>query len=106
MKKVLLLEFLVVLGLSAQPSPIEAVIDAARTPSPALKDLLTNVAHNLKTQGAALVWGQDFLFAVEAEKQPSISLDGLPAVAMSRIEGSNIWYRMGKMRTCVTTPAQ
>jgi enterochelin esterase-like enzyme len=102
MKKVFLLECFLVLGLSAQTSPIEAVIDAARAQSPAFKDLLTNVAHNLKTQGAALVWGQDFLFAVETEKQPSISLDGVAPVAMSHIEGSNIWYRLVKMRTGVT----
>src|SRR6266567_85371 len=102
MKKVLVLEFLLALGLAAQTSPIEAVIEAAHTNSLAFKDLLTNVAHNLKTQGAALVWGQDFLFAVETEKQPSIAVDGLPGAAMSRIEGSNIWYRVMKMRTGVT----
>jgi enterochelin esterase family protein len=102
MKKLILLEFFLTLGLSAQTSPIETIIDSARTKSPAFKDLLTNVAHNLKTQGAALVWGQDFLFAVETEKQPALAVDGLPAVAMTRIEGSNIWYRVVKMRTGVT----
>src|SRR5438132_944455 len=91
MKKALLLGLLLALGLCAQTSPIEAVVDAARTKSPTFKDLLANVAHNLKTQGTALVWGQDFLFVVETEKQPSLAVDGLPAVAMSRIEGSNIW---------------
>jgi enterochelin esterase-like enzyme len=102
MKKLVLLVSLLTLALSAQTSPIEAVIEAARTQSPAFRDLLTNAAHNLKTQGAALVWGQDFLFAVETEKQPLVAVDGLPPAAMSRIEGSNIWYRLIKIRTGVT----
>ena len=102
MRKTLILQSLLVLGLGGQTPSTETIIEAARAKSPALKDLLPSVARTLKTQGAALVWGQDFLFAVEADKQPAVSLDGQPASAMSRIADSNIWYRLVKMRTGVT----
>jgi enterochelin esterase family protein len=88
--------------MNAQTHPLETVIEAARAKSPELKDLLAKISPNLKTQGTALVWGQDFLFAVESEQEPGISIDGLPRAAMVRVPDSNIWYRLVKMRTGVT----
>jgi len=89
-------------GLCAQTHPLQTMIEAARAQSPALKDLLTRSAPNLKNQGAAFVWGQDFLFAVETGKDPSVSIDGQPPVSMTRVPDSDIWYRLVKMRTGVT----
>ena len=81
--------------------PVEAIIDAAHANSPAFKDLLTKTFRNLKN-GTAQVWGQDFLFAIETDKPPSIAIDGQPPTPMSPIAGSDIWYRLVKMRTGVT----
>src|SRR5260370_20171208 len=100
MKKLFLVQLVLVLGLCAQTNRLEAVFDAAHANSPDFRELLAK-GRNLKN-GTALVWGQDFLFAVETEKQPSIAIDGLAPAAMSRIADSNIWYRLVKMRTGVT----
>lgn len=100
MRKVFLLGAVVVFGLGAQTAAVESVIEAAREKSAAFKDLLAK-GRNLKN-GVAMVWGQDYLFAVETEKQPAVSIDGLPEAPMVRVVDSNIWYRLVKMRTGVT----
>jgi enterochelin esterase-like enzyme len=102
MKKLFLLPTLFALTLNAQPHQLETIIEGARAQSPALKDLLPTASRTLKTQGAALVWGQDFLFAVETDKEPHVSIDNQPDARMSRLPDSNIWYRLVKMRTGVT----
>ena len=98
--------FLILLSAAsacAQTHPLQAMIESARANSPALKDLLLKASPGLKTAGAAWVWGQDFLFAVDTEKEePSVSIDGQPAAAMSRLPDSTIFYRLVKMRTGVT----
>jgi enterochelin esterase family protein len=49
------------------------------------------------------VWGQDYLFVTEsATGQPSVQIDRQPAAPMTRMEGSNLWMRLEKMRTGVT----
>jgi len=102
MKNLFLLMPLAVVAMSAQTHPLETVVEAARAKSPELKDLLTKISPNLKNAGAALVWGQDFLFAVESAQEPAVSVDGQPRAAMVRVPDSNIWYRLVKMRTGVT----
>ena len=88
--------------LFAQTHPLEELIVAARAHSPALKELLAKRSPNLKAQGGVWVWGQDFLFAAEADGAPSVSIDGEPAVALPKIANSNVAYRVVKMRTGVT----
>src|SRR5215471_17020020 len=102
MTKLSLLICVSIFSLNAQTHPLEAIIEAARAKSPALKDLVTKAVPNMKTQGAAFVWGQDFVFAIESEKPASISIDHRPAVAMDRLADSNVWYRLVKMRVGVT----
>jgi enterochelin esterase-like enzyme len=105
MKNLLLLVTLaaiVVVAMNAQTHPLETAIEAARAKSPELKDLLAKISPNLKNAGTALVWGQDFLFAVESASEPAVSIDGQPKAAMARVPDSNIWYRLKKMRTGVT----
>jgi enterochelin esterase-like enzyme len=105
MKNLLLLVTLAAIAavaMNAQTHPLETVIEAARAKSPELKDLLAKISPNLKNAGTALVWGQDFLFAVESGSEPAVSIDGQPPAAMARVPDSNIWYRLKKMRTGVT----
>ena len=96
------LAVIAVVATNAQTHPLEAVVEAARAKSPELKDLLAKISPNLKNAGTALVWGQDFLFAVESGAEPGVSIDGQPRAAMARVPDSNIWYRLKKMRTGVT----
>jgi enterochelin esterase family protein len=102
MRNLSLLAVLSVCGLAAQTHPLEAILNSARAESPQFKELLVKAAPNLRTQGTALVWGQDFLFAVETEREAGVSVNGQPPSAMKRVPESNIWYRLAKMRTGVT----
>jgi enterochelin esterase-like enzyme len=102
MKKLILGLLILSVGSHAEMHPVQALVDAARANSPELKTLLTQGIPNLKARGAALVWGQDYLFAAETTQEPSISVDGQTALAMTRIPGSDLWYRLVKMRVGVT----
>ncbi len=101
MKKLGLLTIACVWTLSAQPHPLEELIDAARSNSPALKEVLAKRAPNLK-QGGVWVWGQDFLFAADADGAATVSIDGQPPAVLGKIAGANVAYRLVKMRTGVT----
>lgn len=90
------------LPLAAQPHPLQELIEAARAKSPALKDLLAKRAPNLKAQGGAWVWGQDFLFAAQGLNSATISVDGQAPTTLDRIPDSDVWFRVFKMRTGVT----
>jgi enterochelin esterase family protein len=102
MKKIALIAAAAAASLVAQTHPVEELIEAARAKSPALKDLLAKRVPNLKTQGAVFVWGQDFLFAAEADNGASASIDGQPATALARLADTSVWFRLVKMRTGVT----
>ena len=97
MRKTLLVYFIFAVALGAQVNPLQAIIDAARAKSPELKSLL-----GAPKQGTAVVWGQDFLFAIEIAKEASVSIDGQPPAAMQRVPDSDTWYALVKMRTGVT----
>ena len=49
-----------------------------------LKELLPANLHALKERGGAAVWGQDFLFAIDMEATPTISVDRQAALSMTR----------------------
>jgi len=95
----------------AQVHPLERLIDAARggAISPGLADL---VAKTLSPHGGTAVWGQDFLFVTDLAAAPNsgpvsatqagVSIDGQEPLAMQKIDGSNFWMRLVKMRTGVT----
>jgi len=89
-------------AMCAQTHPLESIVEAARVNPPALKALLATNFPNLKNQGTALVWGQDFLFLAETGKEPTVSIDAQPLAAMARVPDSGYWYRLVKMRTGVT----
>ena len=101
MRKLFLLAALAV-GAFAQTHPLAAIIEAARAQSPELKDLLAKAPGNLKTQGAAFVWGQDYVFAIAAASSAAVSIDAQPPAALTRIPDSDLWYLLIKMRTGVT----
>jgi enterochelin esterase family protein len=99
MKRLLGTAALCVWTLGAQSYPLQELIEAARSQSPSFKDMLAKRAN---AQGGVWVWGQDFLFAVQADGASTVSIDSQPAVALTKIAGSNVAYRLVKMRTGVT----
>jgi enterochelin esterase-like enzyme len=102
MKKLILSMLLCVVSGQAETHPLQALIEAARTNSPQLKSLFATTVFDLKERGAAVVWGQDFLFSIETDKVATVALDGQPAAAMTRVPDSNIWYRLTRMRLGIT----
>jgi len=86
----------------AQKHPLEALMDAARQQSPALKELLPANIHALKERGGAAVWGQEFLFAIDIETTPTMSVDRQAPLPLTRVPGSNLWYRLMRLRLGVT----
>jgi enterochelin esterase-like enzyme len=91
-----------VLGLCAQTHPLQTLIEAAKTKSPALKELLPQTLFDLKDRGASAVWGADFLFAVETDKTASVSIDAQPPAPLTRVPGSNFWYTVMRLRLGTT----
>ncbi len=102
MTRILPVLLLAVAAAPAQIHPLQAAIEAARAQSPELKDLLPKTVFDLRERGAAVVWGQDFLFAIETGQVAAVSIDGQPPAPMTRVPGSSIWYRLQRLRIGVT----
>src|SRR4051812_10167022 len=89
-------------GLFAQMHPLQELIEAARTNSPRLKDLIASGMPALQGRDGAAVWGQDFLFAVESEKPATVSIDKQPPIPLTNIPGTKYWYRLVTLRLGTT----
>jgi enterochelin esterase-like enzyme len=110
------LAFLVfVTGLMAQAKPVQdqinpvkELIDAARTDSPKLKELLEATdsfgrrVPELAGRDGVAVWGQEFVFAVESASPASVSIDNEPPIPMKRVPGTNYWYLWKMLRLGTT----
>jgi len=103
MKQILHLAFVAAVALSmrAQVHPLEQLIQSARR-GPATPGLPELIKQTLSVHGGTAVWGQDYLFVAESGVPASISIDQQPPVAMERVEGSDFWMRLEKMRVGVT----
>jgi enterochelin esterase-like enzyme len=86
----------------AQTNPLKDLIDAARSNSPRLKELLGAGLPLLKGRDGAAVWGQEFLFAVESDKPATVSIDHQPALSMTNVPGTKYWYRLATLRLGTT----
>lgn len=82
--------------------PLEELIEAARAGSPRLGELLRSGLPGLKGRDGAAVWGQEFLFAVESAAPAAVSVDRQTPVAMERVAGTNLWYRLMRLRLGTT----
>jgi len=89
-------------AVCAQIHPLQRIIEAARTNSSELKDLIAAGIPGLKGRDGAVVWGQDFLFVVESEKPASVSIDKQPAIAMTNMPGTKYWYKLMTLRLGTT----
>ena len=84
----------------AENNPIQDLVESARLgpSSPVFHDLIQKEL----PRGGFQVWGQDFLFAGASSDPVTISIDEQPPVPMAQVAGTNLWYRLEKMRTGVT----
>jgi enterochelin esterase family protein len=88
--------------LAAQTHPLQELIEAARTSSPRLKELIAAGLPGVHGRDGAAVWGQEFLFAVESESPASVAIDGEPPLPMTHIPGARYWYRLMTLRLGIT----
>ena len=88
-------------ALSAQQHPLERLVGAVREdPSaPATTQLINET---LGPRGGTAVWGQDFLFVSASATPLYLSIDGMAPLPMQRVELTNLWMRVEKLRTGVT----
>lgn len=98
----LILLFLLLGAAGAQRHPLEELIEAARTNSPALKELLGRGLPQLHGRDGAAVWGQEFLFAVESEEPASVSIDKQPPIPLTNVPGTRYWYKLMTLRLGTT----
>ena len=104
MLKAALASLFIVTGLVAQPHPLQELIDAARTDSPKLKELLAardsygKALPELARRDGVAVWGQEFVFAVESAKPASVMIDKEALVPMKQVPGTNYWYLWKMLR--------
>jgi enterochelin esterase family protein len=94
--------FLLLCSVFAQKHPLQELIDAARADSPELKTLLGHGLPELRGRDGVVVWGQDFLFAVESPTPATVSIDKQPPVAMKHVEGTNYYYLLKTLRLGTT----
>jgi enterochelin esterase-like enzyme len=108
MLRIAALSLLWIAALAAQINPLQELIDAARSNSPRLKDLMgarDSYGYGLPELGGrdgVAVWGQEFFFAVESQKDAAVSIDKEPAVAMRHVAGTNYWYLLKMLRLGTT----
>jgi enterochelin esterase family protein len=82
--------------------PLRELVEAARADSPALKTLLGKGLPELHGRDGVLVWGQDFLFAVESPTAATVSIDKQPPAAMKQVPGTNFYYLLKTLRLGTT----
>ena len=89
-------------ALAADPHPLQSLIEAARSNSPQLKSLIESGLPGFRGRDGAAVWGQDFLFVVQSASPATVSIDGQPPLAMTRVPDSEYWYRLSVLRLGTT----
>jgi hypothetical protein len=85
----------------AQIHPLAQLIETARQ-GPSTSGLEDQITRILGPKGGATVWGEDYLFVTPSSSEATISIDGQPALSMSRVGSSQFSMRMVKMRVGVT----
>jgi enterochelin esterase-like enzyme len=84
----------------AQTNPVQELVESARlgAGSPVFQDVLKKEM----PKGGVQVWGQDFLFVSASDQPVTISIDEQPAIPLTPVSGTNLWFTLVKMRTGVT----
>ena len=101
MRNVALLCLILTSRAEAATHPLQELIDAARADSPRLAELIARGMPGLQGRDGAAVWGQDFLFSVEAPTAAAVSIDKQPQLPM-KAAGPRVWYRLETLRLGTT----
>ena len=104
MIKRLIATFLVVVPLlAADKDPARALIEmAGRAPEAAQFHealLATLGADDLKNGEAIIGRGEDFLWAIESARQPSLVVDDSARPGLKRVGSTDLWFAVGKLKT-------
>lgn len=80
---------------------VQQLIDTARQGpnSPGLAELITKVT---SPKGGTAVWGEDYLFVTQSPSPATVSIDFQSAIPMQRVNGTDLWMALVKMRVGVT----
>ena len=100
-RNVALLCLIIASPAEAAIHPLQELIDAARSDSPRLAEFIARGMPGLRGRDGAAVWGQDFLFAVEAPTAAAVSIDKQPPLPM-KAAGARVWYRLETLRLGTT----
>jgi hypothetical protein len=99
-------------------APVAALVEAAQSGAPELGELLSRSFPALDTPdwataiafhghtapeglgaGAAIMWQETALFAVSAQRPPTVSIDGGEDLAMESVPGTSYWIRLEPLAT-------
>ncbi|MGI8989647.1 MAG: alpha/beta hydrolase [Bryobacteraceae bacterium] len=90
-------------GISAGKMAAPELIDlAGHAPnSPAFRQAITDTfpEADLKKGIAVLGQGPDFIWAIDSASKPSLFVDGAAGPSMKQIQGANLWFATGKLKT-------
>ena len=81
---------------------VREIVDAARADSPRLRELFGHGLPEMHGRDGAVVWGQEFLFAIESASPASVAIDYQPPVAMKNVPGTSYWYKLAVLRLGTT----
>ncbi|MBX5494971.1 MAG: esterase [Bryobacteraceae bacterium] len=102
MKNSVVLFLAAVSALAADAPPVRALLEMARNkPHTAEFRNAASAAmgeDNIKKGVAVIGELADFLWVVEAEKQPTLYVDDEPRGVLRRSKGSNLWFTTGKLK--------
>ena len=88
-------------GLAMERAAMDQILAMARTrpDSPEFRQaLLRRLGDGAIKSGEAFDSnGPDFIWAVEAQSQPTLVVDDRPLGALQRISGTNLWFRTGQL---------
>ena len=84
---------------AAEKSSAAQLVELAKVASPKLRDAITSTfeAKDLQQGTAWAGRGPDFFFAVEAQTEPELLVDGSAGPRMQRLAGTNLWYAAARI---------
>jgi len=88
---------------AAQTHPLQEAVNAARTNNTAaLAEVFAGGLPEMKGRDGALVWGQEFLFAVESATPATVAIDKQPPVSIKPLPGTPYFYLLKTLRMGAT----
>src|SRR5262245_52833981 len=92
------------LSSAAQKPTFDQLAELVRSRSPKLAEALPAAlgAEEIRKGTAVAAQGGDFIFAIDSAAEPLLIIDDHISLRMTRIEGTNLWYRHSLVKTGTT----